>query len=93
MPKPPNQRALHTSANYYEPLFRARFARAMKQVQKQTSINTLAMSMGNAKQAKDLIPRAVLIKALAPLRKIIRDAYMRGGKVGVEHVKHTLKHG
>lgn len=87
---PNSQKELHASANYFEPLFRARFVRAMKQLQKDTSINHLAMSMGNSRQAKELIPRSAIIKALAPLRKVLRDSFIRGGKVGAEHVKDVL---
>lgn len=86
-------KVIHASADYYEPLFRARYVRAMKALQKKTSINALAMSMGNAKQAKDLIPQADIVKALEPLQKVIRDAFMRGGKLGASHVSELLKHG
>lgn len=92
MPRQPKEiRVLHASADYYEPLFRARFVRAMKEVQRKVSINSLALSMGNLRQAKDLIPRQLLQDTLSKAcKKVLRDAYMRGGKLGAEHVKDLL---
>ena len=88
MPRQPQEiRVVHASADYYEPLLRARFVRAMKAVQRQTPINSLALSMANARQAKNTIPKAVLEQALEPLKKVIRDAYMRGGKLGADHLR------
>lgn len=92
MPRQPHEiQVVHASADYYEPLFRARFVRAMKLLQAQTSINSLAMSMGNVRQATDLIPRSAITKALEPTKKVIRDAYRRGGRLGADHLKELFK--
>lgn len=91
--QPEEIKIVHAAADYYEPLFRARFVRAMKTVQKQVSINNLAVSIAsNARQAKDAIPRKIIIDALnKEAKKVIRDAFMRGGKLGADHVHSTLK--
>jgi hypothetical protein len=78
---------LHKSADYYEPLFRARFVRAMKALQKRTSINHLAMVMANKRQAKAIIPKAQIQLALVPAAKVIKDAVMQGGKIGAKRVQ------
>lgn len=86
-----HQKELHSSADYFEALFRARFALAMKDVQAATSINSLAMQMGNARQAKEAIPRKVIEDAINKrCRKVLIDAFMRGGKLGAQHVKDAL---
>lgn len=91
MPRQPSEiKVVHSSADYYEPLFRARYVRAMKQLQKSISINDLAMSMGNAKQAASMVPRSAIVKAMEPLRKVLRDAFMRGGRLGADHMKDLL---
>lgn len=92
MPRQPKEITLvHRSADYYEPLFRARFVRAMKSVQKQTSINALALSMASLRHAASQIPKEKLEEALTKgVKTIIRDAFMQGGKLGAEHVRSAL---
>lgn len=87
------QKNIHASADYFEASFRARFAKAMKQLQKETSINNLAMAMHNLRNATRVVDRKALEKALEPLRPLLRDAYMRGGKLGAKHLKEMLTRG
>lgn len=85
------QRAVHGSADYYEALFRARFVRALKRLQQQTSINQLAMALQNSNSiAYPGVDRKAIAAAIAPLQKVIVQAFMRGGKHGASHVKATL---
>lgn len=86
-----NQKPFHASADYYEPLLRARFVRAMKGVQKTVTINRLAQAIAaNPRTAHEVIPDLQIEEALAPLTKVITDAYMRGGKLGADHVRDVL---
>jgi len=93
MPRQPKEiQIVHASADYYEPLFRARFVRAMKKLQVETSVTALAATLGNAKQARNIIPRKKIEEALTQsVKKVLRDAFMRGGKLGAEHVKDLLR--
>lgn len=88
-----HQQVLHVSAAYYEALLRARFVRSMKRLQQDTSIHTLATHMSSTAQAMSVIPREKILKAMAPLKQVLIDAYMRGGKIGAEHVKEVLTRG
>lgn len=88
MPRQPHEyAAVHKAADYYEPLLRVRIVRAMKAIRASVSINDLAMSMGNAKQAAQLVPVAKLKVALAPAAKVVRDAVRQGGKIAAERVR------
>lgn len=77
---------VHASADYYEALFRARFVRAMRKVREQTSINELAMLMGNKRQVKDVIPRARILEALGPCETVVKDALVKGVRLGTQKV-------
>lgn len=84
-------KALHSSADYFEPLFRAAFVRAMKKVQKSTSINQVALSMATTGARTEVVPRKVIEDAVRPfVTKIIRDAMRRGGKLGAQHLTNLL---
>jgi hypothetical protein len=89
MPKPLN--AIHAAADYYEPLFRARFVKAMKTLQKQVSITHLAMAMGNHRQATALVTTKMLTDALQPAAKVIKDAVNQGGKLGAKELNAVGK--
>lgn len=77
--------AVHAAADYYEPLFRARFARAMKAVRKTVSVEDIARAI--RLRQPTIIPRAVFEKALVPCANVVRDAVVRGGQLGAEKVK------
>lgn len=94
MPRQPKEiQVVHASADYYEPLLRARFVRAMKKLQLQTSINQLALSLTSVTNAQSVIPTSSVEAALVPLKKVLIDAYMRGGKLGAAHLVEMLKRG
>jgi hypothetical protein len=59
----------------------------MKNLQRQTSINDLAVSLISVKQATGVIADSKIEAALAPLKKIIRDAFRQGGKIGAARVR------
>jgi len=92
MPRQPQEiKVVHASADYYEALFRARFVKSMRLLQSQTSLSALAMAMGSVRRGTNLVQREELIKALEPAKKVLVDAFMRGGKLGAEHVKKALQ--
>lgn len=95
MARPQKQiETLHASADYFEPLFRVALVKVMKQLQKQSSINRLAMAMANTGTRAEAIPRKAIQDLLQPvITKIVRDAVRRGGKLGAAHVQELLKHG
>lgn len=87
MPRPQNQiNELNRKADSLEPLFAVSFVRAMKKVQDMTSINSLAMQMGNARQAQTAIPIHLLKDQLQPLVTQVRSAVKTGGKLGQKHL-------
>src|SRR4051812_9947792 len=95
MARPKKQiETLHASADYFEPLFRAALVRVMKQLQKQASINRLALAMHNAGARAEAIPRKQIEDLVRPMiQKIMRDVVRRGGKLGAAHLQELLKHG
>lgn len=95
MPRQPQEiRIVHASADYYEPLLRARFVRGMQKLQEQASINKLAMALssGNLRQASSMVTpsRVTIEQVLMPLKKVLIDAFMRGGKLGADHLMDML---
>lgn len=82
--------AIHKAADYYEPLLRARLVRAFKLIRSGVSINALAMSMGNVRQAGDLIPRKKIEAAFAPAARVVYDAVGQGGKIGAAKIDRML---
>jgi hypothetical protein len=81
------------SAEYFKALFRARFVKAMKKLQKEVSINQLALSMHSTRTSAGVITNKQIVDALTPLKQVIKDAYRKGGKLGADHVKALLKNG
>lgn len=84
MPKQQPLNLVHTAADYYEPLMRARFVRAMKALRKTVSVDDIARAI--RLRQPNFIPRAAIEKALAPCANVVRDAVMRGGQLGAERV-------
>lgn len=80
------QQSLHKAADYFEPLIQVRFRKAMQALRKKVSINALAMSMGNVNQAKSVVTRKLIETELQPLRRILHDAFRKGGRVGADVV-------
>jgi len=83
-------KVVHASADYYEALCRARFVKAMRLLQSQTSLSALAMALVSVRRGSNLVDRAEIIKALEPMKQVMIDAFMRGGKLGADHVKKAL---
>lgn len=77
-------KAIHRSADALEPSLRARFVRAMKQLQKETSINELALLIANKKPV--VIDRNRIRELLAPVTSVTKEAFKRGAKVGAGKV-------
>lgn len=91
MPKKNQKRQLNnlrSSADYFEPLLRARYVRAMKTLQGRLSVDFLATLIAN--NPDQVITREVLDDALKPLVKIVTDAFNRGGRHGMEHLEDVL---
>lgn len=88
MARPRHQvKNVNAKADFFEASLRASFARAMRGLQKGTSINALAMSMSNHRQARDQVPRKAVEAALEPLRPLLVKAFLRGGKLGEQHIR------
>lgn len=91
MPRTPKELArIYRSTEYYEQLFRARFVRAMKSFQKKLNRTQIANAAGNRARLEQLMI-AELDAALKPLEEIFVKAFMKGGEIGAEHVKETLR--
>lgn len=76
--------AIHRAANYYEPLFRARFVRAMKALRASIRIQDIALAI--AHKNPHLLTLQITDK-LAPASLVVRDAVNQGGKIGAEKVR------
>lgn len=87
---PSEVKAVGSSTDYFEGLFRARMVKELQRLQKETSINQLALAMANLRGATQVIDPKSIEAAIARLKPIIIQAYMKGGKLGAAHVKSTL---
>lgn len=80
--------AVHKAADYYEPLMRSKFVKAIKALRKRVTLQQIVMAM----QTKTpIIPRSQLEEALKPAAKVIHDAVMYGGKLGAVKVNEVIK--
>lgn len=77
--------AIHKAADYYEPLFRANFVRAIKRMRSSLTIASLARAI--QQRHPQVLSRQVIQQALAPAEKIVRDAVRRGGQLGAERLR------
>lgn len=89
--KPEQFAAVHAAADYYEALFAARFVRAMKRVQAQVSINDLALSLGNVRQAQRLVTTHMVTDALSSCATVNTKARRKGGQIGAVRVRDLGK--
>jgi len=85
-----HQKTVLSSADYYESLFRARYVRALRQLQKDTSINKLAASLNRSSLNRPKLDADALAKAMEPVKQALIAAFMRGGKLGAVHVKDIV---
>jgi hypothetical protein len=76
---------VHKVAAYYEPLFRARVARAMRRLRSRVTLEQLvrAIRLGDTHP----IPQATIKTLLEPAAQVIRDAVRQGGRIGAEKVR------
>jgi hypothetical protein len=82
------QKALHDSADFFEASLRARVYKELKKLQAKTSINSLTLALANHRSVHDVISRKMIEAAVrTATEKVVRDAFLRGGKLGAEHVK------
>lgn len=85
MRKKSSYQKVHTAADYYEPLLRARVYRAMKAIQRSMSVEQIAQAIA---QGRAIVPRQRLLDALKPAANVIRDAYLRGGTIGADRLSN-----
>ncbi len=81
--------ALNKVADPIEPYLAKAFERAVKKLKRSVSINELAMKLAlrDAKGAMRLLTKDMIKEALGPSATIVRDATIRGGKLGAEAVR------
>lgn len=94
MPKqrePGVYREVHRAADYYEALLRVRFVKQMKAARGKVDQRRLADAIAAKDPGKAL---AIVMKStnlpslMRPVEKIVRDAFMKGGKVGAGVVRN-----
>ncbi len=81
--------ALHKVADPIEARLARAFERAAEKLKASISINELAMKLAirDAKGAMRLLTKDMIKEALGPSATIVRDATIRGGKLGAEAVR------
>lgn len=77
--------AVHKAADYYEPLLRARFVRAMKELRRNITVEDIARAIQLRQPV--VVPRSTIEKALAKCVNVIKDAVMHGGKLGADRLR------
>jgi hypothetical protein len=75
---------LHAAADSIEPRMARAFERAAQRLRARVSINDLALAIqsGDVRAAMLLLPASVIVDALTPVGGIVRDAVLRGGRIG-----------
>lgn len=76
---------IHRAADYYEPLFRARFVRAMMALRKKVSVRDIARALQTRQTS--VIHSDEIKSVLAPCESVIKDAVQRGGNIGAQRVR------
>lgn len=85
MPRPrADFRAVHAEAARLEPRVAGSVRRALEKLRDAVSINSLALALAakDVKRAMALFPAAQAKEALSPAGRIVRDAVLRGGRLG-----------
>jgi len=99
---PSEYRALHEAADKAEPRLARAVLKALERIRGQVSINDLAIIIARAQQndllarwrevlkdvdrALALLPLATIRDALSPAGPIVKDALLKGGRLGAEQV-------
>lgn len=81
-------RDVHGAAARFEPRLSRAFLKAAAKVRGRVSINALAIAIAakDVKVALALLPKADLEDALSPAGAIVRDATLKGGRLGAERL-------
>lgn len=90
MPTSKHVKKILSSADYFEPLFRAHFVRAMRRLQSSVNQDKLTLQLSRKDKTDDVLTLAEIEAAMAPLRKVFEDAFRRGGHLGAEHLTELL---
>lgn len=77
--------AVHKAADYYEPLLRARFVRAMKALRATITVAEIARAIQLRQTV--VVPRATIDKTMAKCANVVHDAVLHGGTLGAERVR------
>lgn len=81
---------VHRAADYFEALLRARFVKQMKEARKKVDQRALADAIAEKDAGKALaIVSTPLPSVMRPIQKVIKDAVMKGGKVGAQMVRDS----
>lgn len=94
MPRPRSDvRAIHAAADRLEPGLARAVERAMEKLRDSVSINALALALSarDVRRAMALLPEAAVKEALSPAGTIIREAVIRGGRLGAEQVNKAAR--
>lgn len=81
---------VHRAADYFEALLRARFAKAMKAARKRVDQRALADAIAakDPGRALSVVVGSIDLQAtMKPIQKILRDAIIKGAKVGAGEVR------
>jgi len=76
---------MNKAADHFEAVLQIRFAKAMKQLQKETSINELALLIANKKPV--IVDKKRIENLLKPIAKTLIDAMRHGGNLGARALK------
>ena len=84
---------IHALASRVERRIERAFIRSAVRMQERMSIYEmgLAIGNGNVKAALLLVPDEFILEALSPVTTILRDAELKGGKIGAREVNRALK--
>ncbi len=90
MPRKPGP--LHAAADRLEPTMRVAVFQALSELRKGVSIERLAYALAarNVKAAMLALPEPAARAVLKRAQAILRDAVMRGGKIGAKELTETL---
>ncbi len=93
MRKSASQKAAHAVADRTEPRLSRAVRTAVERMRASVSINDLAMALHakDVKRALALLSPAVVKDALLPAGTIVKEAVMRGGRLGAEQVNAAIK--
>jgi hypothetical protein len=90
MPRKPGP--LHAAADRIEPSFQVAIFQALSELRKGVSIERLAyaLSARDVKAAMNALPERVATEVLERAKKIMVEAFMRGGRVGAKELGKKL---